>query len=86
VADEDGDSLHAGDQGVEFALAGSAEVVAQQQVLRRVARERQFRRQQQVAPWSRARAAKSRMRARLAAKSPTVTLIWAIAIFTLKGR
>jgi hypothetical protein len=85
VADQDGDSLQAGDQGSELALAGGKKVIAQQQVFGRIAAERQFRRQQQIGALFARTLAKSRIRARLPAKSPTVALIWAIAIFRGMG-
>jgi hypothetical protein len=48
MSDEDGDSFELGGQGVELGRAGGTEILAQQEVFRRVAAERQFRRQQQI--------------------------------------
>jgi hypothetical protein len=89
VSDEDGDSHRcrlAGGEGIEFAIAGGTEVVAQQQILGRITAERQFRRQQQVGTLLPGALGKIEdPRFRLPAKSPTVALIWAIAIFRDMG-
>jgi hypothetical protein len=61
-------------------MAGPVEIRAQQQVFRRIAAQRQFRRQQDLRAtrfWP--AAAHSRMRSTLPVRSPTVALNWATA-------
>jgi hypothetical protein len=70
-----------GRQVVERPVAGPVKIRAQQQVFRRIAAQRQFRRQQYLRrPRARAAVRIRVMRSTLPVRSPTVALNWATAI------
>ena len=84
MADDDGNAGGACGQRVERTGAGSVEVVPQQQVFRRVAAQGELRGQQQVGAGGMRLGRTGGNLSTLPARSPSVTLIWAMAIFSMK--